>query len=126
LRAFAVAGAWAASAAPWLVAPPRCPIALVFHVPCPGCGMTRALRLLADGNLHASLRMHPLALPVLVALATLVTATVWATMQAGSPVRMHRTRFGRAALGLAAIVYGAALMVWVARWFGWFGGPVPI
>jgi hypothetical protein len=45
----------------------------VFHVlsgyDCPGCGMGRALALLAGGELSSSLRQHPFALPFLVWMA---------------------------------------------------------
>lgn len=88
--------------------------------------MTRALRLLAAGRVDASLRMHPLAVPVLVAGALLMASTVWATVTVGSPIRLHRTLFGRLAIALVIAVYGAALALWVLRWFGYFGGPVRV
>jgi hypothetical protein len=86
--------------------------------------MTRALRLLAAGRFDASLRMHPLAVPVLAAGLMLVAASVWATLRLGSPVRLHRTRFGRVALAAGGVAYGATLALWGLRWFGLFGGPV--
>jgi hypothetical protein len=124
VRAAAVAGAWAVSALPTLVVGPSCVVAALLHRPCPGCGMTRALRLLVAGRVDASLRMHPLAVPVLVAGLMLVAASVWATLRLGSPMRMYRTGFGRVALALGAAAYGATLALWVLRWFGLFGGPV--
>jgi hypothetical protein len=126
VRAAAVACVWALSALPTIVGGPSCAVAAIVHRPCPGCGMTRALRLLAAGRVGDSLRMHPLAVPVLLAGLTLVAATVWATLRLGSPVRLHRTRFGRLALGVGAAVYGATLALWVLRWFGLFGGPVAV
>jgi hypothetical protein len=125
-RASAVAGVWGLSALPVLVGWQRCPVAALLHRPCPGCGMTRALELLRAGHFDASLRMHPLALPVLVAGVLVAAATVWSTYAAGSPVRVHRTPFGRAALGLAAAVYGALVVLWILRAAGHFGGPVPV
>jgi len=125
-RAAAVAAVWAVSALPAALGAQRCAIAALFRVPCPGCGMTRALRLLAAGRLDASLRMHPLAVPVLLAGALLMASTVWATVTVGSPIRLHRTPLGRVALALAAVVYGGALGLWALRWFGYFGGPVPV
>jgi hypothetical protein len=125
-RAAAVAGAWILAVLPATLGLQRCPIATLCHVPCPGCGMTRALRLLASGRLEASLRMHPLAMPALVAGAMLVTSTVWATVALGSPIRVHRTLFGRVAIVAAIVVYGAALGLWGLRWLGYFGGPVSV
>ena len=125
-RAVTVAGVWLLAAIPAALGLQRCAIATLFHVPCPGCGMTRALRLLASGQLDASLRMHPLAVPVLLAGVLLAASTVSATATLGSPIRVHRTRFGRAAIVVAMVVYGAALGLWGLRWFGYFGGPVQV
>ena len=52
--------------------------------------------------------------------------TVTATLQLGSPLRMHRTRSGRAVIAGAVVVYAAAMALWALRWFGFFGGPVPV
>jgi hypothetical protein len=125
-RAASVAGVWALAVLPAALGLQRCAIATFCHVPCPGCGMTRALRLLAAGRVDASLRMHPLAVPVLVAGALLMVSTVWATVTVGSPIRTHRSRFGRAAMALAIVVYTATLALWLLRWLGYFGGPVPV
>ena len=38
-----------------------CPMLLVTGIPCPGCGMTRAIVLLLSGHPAESLKMHPLA-----------------------------------------------------------------
>lgn len=38
-----------------------CPIKLLTGIPCPGCGMTRALFYLFAGNWMLSFQMHPLA-----------------------------------------------------------------
>jgi hypothetical protein len=118
--------AWVAGLLPTVLGFQQCTIATLFHVPCPGCGMTRALRFLAVGNVEASLRLHPLALPVFLAGTLLIGATIWATLVTGEPWMLHRTRFGRAAIGLAAVAYVLALGLWVSRWFGFFGGPVPV
>lgn len=44
--------------------PPFCLIRLLLDLPCPGCGMTRALQALARGDLAAAVRFHPLAPPL--------------------------------------------------------------
>lgn len=43
-----------------------CPLRIFLGIPCPGCGLTRAVSLLFAGNLSASVAMHPLAIPALV------------------------------------------------------------
>jgi hypothetical protein len=104
----------------------RCALATLFHVPCPGCGMTRAIALLAAGRVGESLRMNALAVPVLGAGVVLVAATLVATYRYGTPFDVHRTRLGRAAIGGLGVAYCAAVVLWVMRWFAWFGGPVAI
>lgn len=39
-----------------------CPMRILFGIPCPGCGMTRALVLLCQGKVLESVQMHPMAL----------------------------------------------------------------
>ena len=117
---------WAVSLVPTLFGVQRCAIATLFHVPCPGCGMTRALLLLAQGDTAGSFRMHPLALPVLVAGGMLILSSVWTALSLGTPVFIHRSRFGRAAIALAVVVYAVATALWALRWLGPFGGPVSV
>jgi hypothetical protein len=126
LRAVGVGAAWAIAAVPVATGWQQCAAARLLHEPCPGCGMTRALRLLLAGDVDASLRMHPLAVPVLVVGLLFMGATVWATFVLGSPVQVHKTRVGKWTLAAMAVVYGAAFLLWGLRWFGLFGGPVPV
>jgi hypothetical protein len=88
--------------------------------------MTRAVWLLLRGDVAGSLRMHPLAVPVMAAGLGIAAASLWATWSLGSPVRLTRTRLGRAAIAIAIVVYAAAFALWTLRWVGWFGGPVPV
>jgi hypothetical protein len=126
VRAATVAALWAGAALPMAFGWQRCLLASWFHVPCPGCGMTRALALLAAGRFGESVRMNALALPALVIGSAFALATVVTTARVGTPFEVHRTRSGRAALVGALLVYAAALVLWGLRWFGWFGGPVPV
>ncbi len=125
-RAIGVALVWILGLLPLALGPPDCPFAEVFGVPCPGCGMTRAVMLLAGGDVSASLRMHALALPSLAASVLLMGATVWVTGTEGSPARMWQTRLGRVSVVAFAGVQAAIFGLWVARMFGCFGGPVPV
>ena len=43
---------------------PVCLIRLLYHVPCPGCGLTRSMAAIWHGHLVLSFRYHPLGLPV--------------------------------------------------------------
>ncbi len=115
---FAVLGAAAVAAAlGWI----RCPLAALYHIPCPGCGMTRAILLLASGQVRDSLRTNALASPVLATSAILA----WAAFAPDGRGPGARSRL-RLALTAAIVTYGAAVVFWGLRWFGLFGGPVPV
>ena len=43
-----------------------CPFNYYFHIPCPGCGMTRAFKLILQGNILASLQYNLLAIPLFI------------------------------------------------------------
>jgi hypothetical protein len=88
--------------------------------------MTRAVRLLQAGDVSASFRMNPFAAPVAASIAMLAASTVLTTLASGTPVEFYKTRLGRASLACGAIVYAAAIVFWALRWFGFFGGPVPV
>jgi hypothetical protein len=67
--------------------PGTCPSREIFHMDCPGCGLTRSFVFLAHGNLRASWQMHRLGW--LMALAILGQV----------PYRILCLRRGRAVLG---------------------------
>ena len=41
-----------------------CPTMVIFGIPCPACGLSRAALLFLSGNFIESFRMHPLVVPV--------------------------------------------------------------
>ena len=49
-----------------------CPTMIIFGIPCPACGMTRAGFLLLTGNFAESFRMHPFFIPSIIFLVGLV------------------------------------------------------
>lgn len=46
---------------------PACLWKTFFHIPCPGCGITRSLESVWHGNFLMSFRYHPLGLPLFIA-----------------------------------------------------------
>jgi hypothetical protein len=88
--------------------------------------MTRAIRLLQAGDFVGSVRMHPLAAPVLVAGGLALLSMVRTTLTTGSPLEFYKRPAGRAAMVLLAVTYAAAIGLWGLRWLGLFGGPVPV
>jgi hypothetical protein len=125
-RALVAAGLVALAFALALLDTPLCPTAFFFGVPCPGCGLTRATLALLHGDFAAALRFHPLA-PLLAPLFAGALAKVLIDYVRGGQPRpapgwwtsRTTTLF---ASGLLALILG----VWVARFAGYFGGPVPV
>jgi hypothetical protein len=62
----------------------------LFHLPCPGCGLTRAFAHLAKGEWAAAVKMHPLA-PVLALEAVLGWLAWGAALAARRPLRLPVT-----------------------------------
>jgi hypothetical protein len=104
---------------------PLCPFAIVTRHPCPGCGLTRAGVELLQGHLHDALHLHPLVIPIvpIIAIAILqgtynyVRHNRWYTF---AFVQSRTITIGTIVLGVAVIA------VWIARFFGAFGGPVAV
>ncbi len=105
----------------WVVGIPICPAAAVARVPCPGCGLTRAAWALVTGDLAGATALNPLAVVVcpLLGGASIYAVARYAVTGSVAPNRW------RADVILLASVAGLTI-VWVARWFGAFGGPVAV
>lgn len=104
---------------------PLCPVAILTHHPCPGCGLTRGTLALAHGHLSEALRFHPL-VPVVTPLVAL--AFGWNAL---SYVRRGRWAAveglqGRWITRATAMLGAVMLAVWVARFLGALGGPVAV
>ena len=88
--------------------------------------MTRAIQLLAHGDVSASLAMHPLAVPTLLVQMVFAALTVIVTLQRGTPFVLWQVRAARVTVAVAAIVCGLDLLLWIARFCGAAHGPVPV
>jgi hypothetical protein len=100
---------------------PTCPYALALHHPCPGCGLTRATLALLSGDLDGALALNPLS-PLVCPVGAGMTAygMVGYVWRGRVGLESKAVTFVGTALCLALIV------VWCARWFGAFGGPVAV
>lgn len=109
---------------------PLCPLASTFGIPCPGCGLTRATLALLHGDVHTALHLHPLVW-LLSPLFTLFMggAVLELLREPASATTPAPSRF-RWSTRTVTIVSGALLVatlgVWLARFGGAFGGPVPV
>jgi hypothetical protein len=103
--------------------PPLCPMRWVVHLPCPGCGLTRAAGLALTGHFVAATRMHPLWFIVLPLVGFVIVADSLAYVR-GAWTRsvLEHARTSPVAIGVVALM----IAVWIARFFGMFGGPAPV
>ncbi len=104
----------------------RCPIATVLHVPCPACGSSRAVDALVHGDLAGVARWNPIAPVAVAALATLGLQTAWAAYREGSPIARLDTRAARWTVRVLLACVVLELAIWLARFAGFLGGPVPV
>lgn len=115
----ALFGVLASGAAP-------CTFAQVFHVPCPGCGSTRAVHALLHGDLAGAVHANPLG-PVIAALLLAVgVVTTVTVLRDGSLANVYDSRKGRALVRALLAVAVLEVVLWVSRFFGVLGGPVPV
>jgi uncharacterized protein DUF2752 len=106
LAGLAVFHVWTPSGDP---ATAICLMRRFFHLPCPGCGMTRAFAALAKGDWSAAAALHPLA-PV-VAFELVAGWLVWGmTLAVRRPLRLP-VRVDAVLLGNAAALFA----VWLGR-----------
>lgn len=101
-----------------------CFFALVFRLPCPGCGMTRAAVALARGDLAGAIALNPLSLVIAPWCAWLLARHVTAYVRTGALAPARAPRPTETALACTAL--GLLLALWAARFFGYFGGPVAV
>lgn len=106
--------------------PTLCPFALLSGQPCPGCGMGRSLWYCLNGELGRAFILHPLG--PLVFLCGLVLGALWLSSlssDAGRRAFAATVQWGRC----TPVWRGAltlTLCLWLARFGGMFGGPVPV
>jgi hypothetical protein len=116
---------------------PLCPMAALLGVPCPGCGLSRATLALVHGEVAAAFRFHPAVFWVTPVYLFLVGGLLFGFVRGTPPVPSGHANtprsdfarwllFGRLTSALAAITIALLVGVWVARFCGFFGGPVPV
>ena len=79
-----------------------------------------------SGRVGEGMRMHPMALPLVIDMVALFVIMVAVTWLRGSPVEMWKTRPGRYAIYVFLTIHVGSFVLWIARWCGAFGGPVPV
>lgn len=97
----------------------QCPVHVVFGVPCPGCGLSKAMALFIQGKWHVAIYTHAFAPIILVAVILLATAALMPRrIRANLSLRMaaleRRT-------GIVAILVLVMFIYWGLRLCGVFG-----
>jgi hypothetical protein len=100
---------------------PCCPTAGFWGVPCPGCGLTRATVALLHGEVRAALELHPLVLAVLPTYATALALTL-----SNARGKTWRAAYVRAFSWCGGTLVVLMTLVWLVRFAGYLGGPVPV
>jgi hypothetical protein len=90
-----------------------CPMKAATGVPCPGCGLTRAIAALFRGDVSASLRMHAYA-PFIV-LALLLTGLTLLLPKSSRLAFIARVESFERRTGVTAIALVCLLVYWLAR-----------
>jgi hypothetical protein len=103
---------------------PLCPTAAVAGFPCPACGMTRASLATLRGDLAAAYALHPLVFVALPVLALVLSLAGREYVERGR-FELPRPLSGKLAPVFVA-VFVAMVALWLARFGGAFGGPVPV
>jgi len=91
----------------------QCPFLQVTGIPCPGCGLTRAMVLLLKGDLRASLRFHAFAPIFLLAFVALILSILL-------PRAVVQSTFSKVELlerrtGFTVIILVGLILYWLAR-----------
>jgi len=106
---------------------PFCPMAAVLGVPCPGCGLSRATLALLHGNVRQALYLHPLVFVIAPVFLWGMGSTTFDYVRGPRESPAPRPWLtSRVMTALASLLLAATLAVWALRFFGYFGGPVPV
>lgn len=103
-----------------------CMFARVTHHPCPGCGSTRACVALLHGDLGEVFHNNPLGPVVALLLGILGVQTLLSVMIHGDFRGTGEGRFGVLIKRGVILVAALEILLWIARFMGLLGGPVPV
>jgi len=105
---FAMVALTAAGITTW-----QCPLRSTLGMPCPGCGLTRAMFLFVQGHWRASISMHAFA-PIVLAIGMLLAVGSSLPERLRQKMVSHVTDFERRT-GIAALLILSALIYWILR-----------
>lgn len=90
----------------------QCPMRYGIGVPCPGCGLSRAIKVLVSGHVQQAISIHAFA-PIALGVLALILCTVLGS-------RSHQNQIARQVrhiekLGVSTILVVAFLLYWMVR-----------
>lgn len=103
---------------------PLCPVAVLTGHPCPGCGLTRATFACLRGDIATAIQIHPLVLFATPLVAYIAASGAWSFLKIGR-IRYSKPISRWFVLPLMALFF-ATFGLWIGRFFGLHGGPVPV
>ena len=103
----------------------RCPLAAMFHVPCPTCGATRSTLALLSLDFSGAM-LNPVAPPLVVLLGVLSARLVFVAARDGHTRRFDEAPAIRGVVKAIFVLLLVAIALWIVRFFGVLGGPVPV
>ena len=103
--------------------PALCPMRIALGVPCPSCGITRATRLALGGDLAGATAMHPLWFLMDPYVGVIALAQLASYARRGEFLALDKSTIAKR---VGQVLLALLIVVWVARFFGAFGGPCPV
>ncbi len=103
---------------------PLCPVAILTGHPCPGCGLTRATFACLRGDLATAIQIHPLVFFATPLVGYVAASGIWSFLKIGR-IRYSKP-ISRWFVPPLLILFFATFGLWIARFFGLFGGPAPV
>jgi hypothetical protein len=103
-----------------------CIFAKVTHHPCPGCGSTRACFALLHGDLGGVVQYNPLGPVAALLIGILAAQAIVSVFVHGDFRDTGEKRLGYIVKRGIIAVAVLEIVLWVVRFFGAFGGPVPV
>ena len=91
----------------------KCPLLSLFGIPCPGCGLTRAIIFLIRGDWHRSIAFHAFAPLFVVALALVACAAILPQTPRNKVIGLVEAVERRT--GISAIFLIGLIVYWLAR-----------
>jgi hypothetical protein len=127
-RAATLVFALAASAIVLLRNGVPCLFARATHLPCPGCGSTRGVRALMDGDFATLFgpNANPFGPVMAFLLGVFALQAVMVILRDGDLTRLGGAALTRPLMRGLVLVAASETALWVARFFGALGGPVSV